>query len=168
MLGRSHGGTNEGQVLEISVNGSIRHCDAPSSSPALYVLRNDLGLTGVRVGCGEGHCGACTVLVDGRPATTCDMQVAALEGKQVTTPEGIGAEGQLHPVQVALLEHQAGQCGYCLSGILMTAVALVDREQTPSEQEVCVALDKHLCRCGSHHRILQAVLAAAGRAKLPA
>lgn len=150
--------------MEINVNGSARHCDAPASSMAVYVLRNDLGLSGVRLGCGEGHCGACTVLVDGRPATTCDMQLAALEGRQVTTPEGIGAGGQLHPVQAALLEHQAGQCGFCLSGILMTAVALVERERTPSEQEVRAALDQHLCRCGSHHRILQAVLAAVRKA----
>ena len=146
--------------MEINVNGSARHCDAPASSIAVYVLRNDLGLYGVRLGCGEGHCGACMVLVDGRPATTCDMQLSALEGKQVTTPEGIGAGGQPHPVQAALLEHQAGQCGFCLSGILMTAVALLERDRSPSEQEVRAALDKHLCRCGSHHRILQAVLAA--------
>ncbi len=149
--------------MELNVNGSARHCDAPASSMAVYVLRNDLGLTGVRLGCGEGHCGACTVLVDGRPATTCDMQLAALEGKRVTTPEGIGAGGQPHPVQLALLEHQAGQCGFCLSGILMTAVALVERDQAPSEREVRTALDQHLCRCGSHHRILQAVLAAVAK-----
>jgi nicotinate dehydrogenase subunit A len=146
--------------LEINVNGGARHCDAPAGSMAVYVLRNDLGLAGVRLGCGEGHCGACTVLVDGRPATTCDMPLAALEGRQVTTPEGVGAGGLLHPVQAALLEHQAGQCGFCLSGILMTAVALVDGERAPSEQEVRAALDRHLCRCGSQHRILQAVLAA--------
>ena len=150
--------------MDINVNGSVRRCDAPASSMAAYVLRNDLGLSGVRLGCGEGHCGACTVLVDGHPATTCDMQLSALEGKQVTTPEGIGSGGQLHPVQAALLEHQAGQCGFCLSGILMTAVALVERERTPSELEVRAALDQHLCRCGSHNRILQAVLAAIRKA----
>ena len=153
--------------MELNVNGSARHCDAPASSMAVYALRNDLGLSGVRLGCGEGHCGACTVLVDGRPATTCDLQLAALEGRQVTTPEGIGASGQLHPVQAALLEHQAGQCGFCLSGILMTAVALVDQERAPSEPEVRAALDQHLCRCGSQHRILQAVLAAVRKAHSP-
>ena len=151
--------------MEINVNGSMRHCDAPGSSMAVYVLRNDLGLSGVRLGCGEGYCGACMVLVDGCPTTTCDMQMSALEGKNVITPEGIGAGGQLHPVQQALLEHQAGQCGYCLSGILMTAVALVERDRAPSEQETRVALDQHLCRCGSHHRILQAVLAAVRNGK---
>lgn len=146
--------------MEIHVNGSLRHCDAPAGSMAVYVLRNDLGLTGVRLGCGEGHCGACTVLVDGRPTTSCDMPLWALQGKAVLTPEAVGSPEHPHGVQRALLEAQAGQCGFCLSGILMTAVALVQREVAATEQEVRIALDKHLCRCGSQHRILQAVMKA--------
>jgi nicotinate dehydrogenase subunit A len=147
-------------VVEIEVNGCTRRCEAPAHGMAVFALRNELGLAGVRLGCGEGHCGACTVLVDGQPATTCDLPVWALEGKQVRTPEGVGTPEQPHPVQAALLEAQAGQCGYCLSGILMTAVALTERERPCTEQEVRTALDKHLCRCGSQHRILQAVMQA--------
>ena len=112
------------------------------------------------MGCGEGHCGVCTVLVDGRPTTTCDLPLWALEGKTVVTPEGVGSPGHPHPVQAALLDEQAGQCGFCLSGILMTAVALVDRDRATSEQEVRAALDRHLCRCGTHHRIVKAVMKA--------
>lgn len=134
---------------------------------AVYVLRNELGLAGVRLGCGEGHCGACTVLVDGRPTTTCDTPLWALQGKQVVTPEGLGTPDRPHAVQAALLHEQAGQCGFCLSGILMTAAALVQRDRPVTEQEVRAALDKHLCRCGSQHRILQAVMKAV-RAAHPA
>lgn len=150
--------------MEIHVNGSLRRCDAPAGSMAVYVLRNDLGLAGVRLGCGEGHCGACTVLVDGRPTTSCDTPLWALQGKAVLTPEAVGSPEQPHGVQAALLEAQAGQCGFCLSGILMTAVALVQREAAATEQEVRSALDKHLCRCGSQRRILQAVMKAIDRA----
>lgn len=138
----------------------MRSCDAPATSMAIYVLRNDLGLLGVRLGCGEGHCGACTVLVDGVPTTTCDLPMASLQGRTVRTPEGVGSRERPHAVQAAFLREQAGQCGYCLSGILMTAVALVEREQAPSEPEVRQALDRHLCRCGTHHRIIKAVMSA--------
>lgn len=127
---------------------------------AVYALRNDLGLAGVRMGCGEGHCGACTVLVDGRPTTTCDLALGALEGCAVRTPEGVGSPEHPHPVQTAFLQEQAGQCGFCLSGIMMTAVALVEREQPPAEPEVRAALDRHLCRCGTQHRIIKAVMKA--------
>ncbi len=127
---------------------------------AVFVLRNDLGLAGVRLGCGEGHCGACTVLVDGVPTTTCDLPLRALEGCTVRTPEGVGSHERPHPVQTALLQAQAGQCGFCLSGILMTAVALVERQEAPSEPEVRAALDRHLCRCGTQHRIIKAVMKA--------
>jgi nicotinate dehydrogenase subunit A len=144
--------------LQIQINGSLRSCDAPDSTKALFVLRNDLGLLGVKMGCTEGHCGSCTVLVDGVPTTTCDLPLWALHGKSVLTPEGVGAPGHLHPVQQALLDAQPGQCGYCLSGIMMTAVALTARTPAPSEHEVRGALDKHLCRCGSHPRIVKAVM----------
>lgn len=146
--------------MEITINGVVRRCDAPAKGMAIYALRNDLGLTGVRQGCGEGHCGACTVLIDGRPTTTCDLPLEALQGRAVRTPEGVGSRKQPHPVQAAFLQEQAGQCGFCLSGIMMTAVALVEREQAPTESEVRSALDRHLCRCGTHHRIVKAVMRA--------
>ena len=149
---------HERRVLEINVNGDIYFCDAAASSRAIYALRNDLGLTGIRAGCGEGHCGACTVLVDGVPTTTCDLPLWALEGKMVVTPEGVGTLEAPHPVQAAFLQEQAGQCGFCLSGILMTAVALVEKSPAPTEQQVRTALDRHLCRCGSHNRIVNAVM----------
>lgn len=146
--------------MEVTINGVVRSCDAPANSMAVYVLRNDLGLAGVRLGCGEGHCGACTVLVDGRPTTTCDLPLGALQGRTVRTPEGVGSRQQPHAVQTAFLQEQAGQCGFCLSGIMMTAVALVEREQAPAEPEVRAALDRHLCRCGTQHRIIKAVMRA--------
>lgn len=146
--------------MEITINGVVRNSDAPANSVAVYVLRNDLGLAGVRLGCGEGHCGSCTVLVDGLPTTTCDLSLGALEGRAVRTPEGLGSREHPHPVQVALLQEQAGQCGFCLSGIMMTAVALVERKEAPAEPEVRAALDRHLCRCGTHHRIIKAVMKA--------
>lgn len=146
--------------MNLNINGVSRVCDAPATSKAVFVLRNDLGLSGVKLGCGEGHCGACMVLVDGVPATTCDMQLWALEGKAVRTLEGLGTPEAPHPVQAAFLQEQAAQCGFCLSGILMTATALVERDTAPSEQEVRAALDRHLCRCGSHHRIVKAVMRA--------
>lgn len=152
--------SDEGHWVETSINGTLRSCNAPGGSMAVYVLRNDLGLAGVRLGCGEGHCGACMVLLDGQPTTTCDLPFQALEGRQVRTPEGLGTPEQPHVVQAALRDAQAGQCGYCLSGILMTAVALVERDDPASEHEVRAALDRHLCRCGSQHRIVQAVMQA--------
>jgi nicotinate dehydrogenase subunit A len=112
------------------------------------------------MGCGEGHCGACTVLVDGVPTTSCDLPFGALEGKHVTTPEGVGTPQHPHPVQAAICAEQPGQCGFCLSGILMRSVALVDRGQHVTESDVRAALDKHLCRCGSQPRIIKAVMAA--------
>lgn len=144
--------------MEIKVNGSVRHCAAPLGSMAVHVLRNDLGLAGVRLGCGEGHCGACMVLVDGHPTTSCNLPLSALQGREVRSAEGLGTGASPHPVQAALLRVQAGQCGYCLSGIMATAVALAERAQDCTEQEVRQALDRHLCRCGSQHRILKAVM----------
>ncbi len=146
--------------MEITINGVVRRCNPIANSMALYALRNDLGLAGVRQGCGEGHCGACTVLVDGRPTTTCDLPIEALQGHVVRTPEGVGTHEQPHAVQTAFLQEQAGQCGFCLSGILMTAVSLVERPQAPAEPEVRAALDRHLCRCGTQHRIIKAVMRA--------
>jgi nicotinate dehydrogenase subunit A len=144
--------------VEVEINGSMRHFEAPENSKAIFILRNEPGLLGVKMGCGEGQCGACVVLVDGVPTTTCDLPVWALKDKVVTTVEGIGFLESPHPVQTAFLEEQAGQCGYCLSGILMTAVALYERDPSPTEIEVRAALDMHLCRCGTHSRIVNAVM----------
>jgi nicotinate dehydrogenase subunit A len=119
------------------------------------VLRNDLGLPGTRFGCGSGQCGACFVLVDGRAMASCDLPISFVAGKKITTIEGLGGE---HPVQKALERHQAAQCGYCMSGIVMSAVALLSEVKSPSEDQVKQALDKNLCRCGSHNRVVKAIL----------
>jgi nicotinate dehydrogenase subunit A len=147
--------------MNLTVNGSVRSVDAKPDTALLYVLRNDLGLVGSRFGCGSGQCGACFVLVDGRPMASCDMPVSFAEGKQITTVEGLGANGELHPVQRALIAEQAAQCAYCMSGIAVAAAALLATTPKPSEQQVRQALDKHLCRCGSHNRVIRAVMKAA-------
>ena len=147
--------------MNLTVNGSVRSVDAKADTPLLYVLRNDLGLVGSRFGCGSGQCGACFVLVDGRAMASCDMPVSFAEGKHITTIEGLGRDGDLHPVQKALVAEQAAQCGYCMSGIAVSAAALLSNNPSPSESEVRAALDKHLCRCGSHNRVVKAVMKAA-------
>ena len=139
----------------VEVNGRQHTVAAAAETPLLYVLRNELGLVGTRFGCGSGQCGACFVLVDGRAMASCDMPVSFAAGKKITTIEGLGAE---HPVQKKLIEHQAAQCGYCMSGIVMCAVSLLARNAQPSEAEVRAALDKNLCRCGSHNRVVRAIL----------
>jgi nicotinate dehydrogenase subunit A len=139
-----------------------------SDTPLLYFLRYDLGLKGTRFGCGTGHCGACTVLVDGRAQRSCELPVWSVEGKSITTIEGLGTPDRLHPLQQAVIEFQAGQCGYCLPGIIMTAAELIDKDAQPSRQKIVAALEKNLCRCGAHARIVKAIEAAwkkvAGRA----
>ena len=147
--------------MNLTVNGAVRSVDAQPDTPLLYVLRNELGLVGSRFGCGSGQCGACFVLVDGRPMASCDMPVSFAEGKKIITIEGLGSNGELHPVQRALIAEQAAQCGYCMSGIAVAAAALLERNKKPSEKEVREALDKHLCRCGSHNRVVRAVMRAA-------
>jgi nicotinate dehydrogenase subunit A len=139
----------------VDVNGMERTVEAAPETPLLYVLRNDLGLPGTRFGCGSGQCGACFVLVDGRAMASCDLPISFVAGKKITTIEGLGGE---HPVQKALERHQAAQCGYCMSGIVMSAVALLSEVKSPSEQQVKQALDKNLCRCGSHNRVVKAIL----------
>jgi len=139
----------------VEVNGVKRNVDAAPDTPLLYVLRNDLGLAGARFGCGNGQCGACMVLVDGRAMASCDLPVSFVAEKRVTTIEGLGEN---HPVQKALERHQAAQCGYCMSGIVMNAVALLSQEKSPTEAQVRQALDRNLCRCGSHNRVVRAIL----------
>ena len=146
----------------LDVNNQRREFAGKPDTPLLYVLRNDLGLVGSRFGCGGGQCGACFVLLDGRPMASCDMPVSFAQGKKVTTVEGLG-NGALHRVQQALIDEQAAQCGYCMSGITVAAAALLEKNAAPSESEVRQALDKHLCRCGSHNRVVRAVMKAAAR-----
>jgi nicotinate dehydrogenase subunit A len=147
--------------MKLSVNGREVEVSAQPDTPLLYALRNELGLAGSRFGCGSGQCGACFVLVDGRPMASCDLPVSFCSGKSITTIEGLGRDGELHRVQKALIAEQAAQCGYCMSGIAVAAVALLARNPSPSEAEVREALDKNLCRCGSHNRVVKAVMRAA-------
>jgi nicotinate dehydrogenase subunit A len=148
-------------MLELQVNGVRQTIKAHRDTPLLYVLRNDLGLVGSRFGCGSGQCGACFVLVDGRAIASCDLPIWSVEGKRITTVEGLGENGELHPVQKALIAEQAAQCGYCMSGIAVAAAALLSVNKRPSEKQVREALDKNLCRCGSHNRVVKAVMRAA-------
>lgn len=147
--------------MEVEVNGVRRTVDAAPETPLLYVLRNHLGLSGTRFGCGTGQCGACVVSVDGRPMASCDLPLSFVVDKRITTVEGLGGGNELHEVQKALIEHQAAQCGYCMSGIAVAAVALLEKNPSPSEEEVRQALDKHLCRCGAHNRVVKAILSVA-------
>jgi len=150
--------------VELTVNGRpVSVVVAHDEVPLLDVLRNDLRLTGTRFGCGLEQCGCCIVLIDGKPEKSCARPIATVAGREVTTIEGLGTPEAPHPLQQAFLDEQAGQCGYCLSGILLTAKALLDRISSPSRAEIARALDDNLCRCGAHNRILRAVANAAAR-----
>ena len=143
------------------LNGAAVEAALPGDVALLHVLRGPLELSGTRFGCGDEQCGACMVLVDDKPAYACTLPLSAVEGRRVTTVEGIGSAEKPHPVQAALIAEQAGQCGFCLSGIIVSAVALLAANPAPDEDAVKRALDPHLCRCGSHNRIVRAVLSAA-------
>jgi nicotinate dehydrogenase subunit A len=146
----------------LSVNGQQRVVDSwDPGQPLLYVLRNALELTGTKFGCGLGQCGSCTVLVDGTPTRSCRLTIAQAAGKIIITLEGLGTPERPHPVQAAFIAEQAGQCAYCSSGIVMTAVGLLARTPHPTEEQVKTALAGNLCRCGSHDRVVRAVLRAA-------
>jgi nicotinate dehydrogenase subunit A len=151
-------------VTVLRINGTEHEVDCDPDTPLLYVLRNDLGMLGAKFGCGLGLCGACNVLVDGRPVHSCDTPVWSVAGKEVTTVEGLGADGRPHPLQDAFVEQQALQCGYCTAGMIVTGAALLEREPDVDEAGVRRALDGNLCRCGAHNRIVRAVLAARDRA----
>jgi nicotinate dehydrogenase subunit A len=153
-------------VTELEVNGKRHRVSAAPDTPLLYVLRNDLGLVGSRFGCGTGQCGACFVIVDGKALPSCDTPLWSVQDKRITTVEGLGKEGALHPVQEALIAEQAGQCGYCISGIAVSAAAFLSQNADPSEEEVRQALDRNLCRCGVHNRVVRAVLRAAKEMRL--
>ena len=159
-------------ILQLTVNGTRHSVSSEPDTPLLDVLRHDLGLAGPRFGCGIGLCGACFVLIDGQARSSCDLPAGAAEGTDVTTVEGLAMKGageagggELHAVQQAVIDEQAAQCGYCTAGMIMSGVALLGRNPAPTEQEVRTALDGNLCRCGTHQRIVRAVLrAAAGTA----
>ncbi|AWN49021.1 hypothetical protein DK419_23875 [Methylobacterium terrae] len=145
----------------LAVNGRSVTVEAAPGTRLLYVLRNDLGLNGPKYGCGLGQCGSCTVLVDGRALRSCAIPLRAAVGRRITTLEGLGQGGRLHPVQEAFVAENAAQCGYCLNGMIMTAVALLAANPAPSEAEIRAGLQGNLCRCGTHIEILRAVRAAA-------
>ena len=142
--------------MKLSVNDGIFDVTANPDTPLLYVLRNDLGLVGSRFGCGGGQCGACYVLVDGKPMASCDLPVWSVENKKIVTVEGL--DGRM---QRALVAEQAAQCGYCISGIAISASSLISQNKNPTETEIREALEKHLCRCGSHGRVIRAIQRAA-------
>lgn len=145
-------------VMKLRVNGEDVNVSCTPDTPLLYAIRNDLGLVGSRYGCGAGYCGACTVLVDGEPTASCDVPVEAVVDQDIVTIEGLSAGGAMHPVQKKFLELQAAQCGYCITGIIVTAVALIDSMGQPTRAQVDEALEANLCRCGAHTRIVDAIL----------
>ena len=149
------------EQTSLTVNDHPVTITADGDTPLLDILRNHLGLVGTKFGCGQEQCGCCMVLVDGRPEKSCGKALSTVAGKTITTIEGLGSHDRPHPLQQAFLDEQAGQCGYCLSGILISAKALLDRNLTPSRAEIAAALDDNICRCGSHVRILRAVERAA-------
>lgn len=151
--------------LELTINGEARRLVVDDTATLLDVLRNHLDLKAARYGCGAGQCGTCSVIVDGEDVASCQLEVGNLEGKRITTLEGIGSADRPHPLQTAFLELNAGQCGYCLSGILVAAKALLDRNPDPTRAEIAEGLSWHLCRCAVHNRIMAAVALAARRVR---
>jgi len=148
-------------TVRLIVNGRPVSIEADPKSPLLTILRNDLGLVGARFGCGEGLCGACTVLMDGVPVNACDTPLWATEGRRITTVEGLGTREHPHPVQLAFIEEQAAQCGYCITGMVVAAAALLEVDPSPDHAAIDAALERHLCRCGTHGRIRRAIHRAA-------
>lgn len=147
--------------LSLTVNGTPRSADpVDGDMPLIHWLRDELGLTGTHLGCGKGECGACTILIDAEPARACQTTVAMAAGRAVTTIEGLGTPEAPHPVQAAFIAEQAAQCGWCTAGLVVESAALLARNPRPGVGEAKAALDGHLCRCGSHHRVLRAVLRA--------
>jgi nicotinate dehydrogenase subunit A len=147
-------------TISLKVNGTMRTVPAEPDTPLLYVLRNDLALNGAKFGCGLSQCGACTVLIDGQPVRSCVTEVASVARSEITTIEGLGSAQKPHALQQAFIDEQAAQCGYCINGMVMTAKALLDRVPHPTEAQVREGLALNLCRCGTHNRIIRAVLRA--------
>ena len=153
-------------TIRLSVNGTVRSVDTEPERPLLEVLREDLGLTGTKYGCGEGQCGSCTVLLDGKPTVACVTPVRAAEGRKIVTIEGLAARGTLHPVQQAFLDEGAVQCGYCTPGMVLQTVALLENHPKPTDAQIIDGLNGNLCRCSDYQRIMAAVRrAAAGAGK---
>jgi len=147
--------------ISLTVNGKTRAIDADLNTPLLYVLRNDFRLNGPKFGCGLSQCGACTVLSEGRTIRSCSVPVSAMQNRSITTLEGLGSSAHPNAVQKAFVDEQAAQCGYCINGMIMTAQALLDKNENPSDKEIKDALNGVLCRCGTHLRIVRAVKRAA-------
>jgi aerobic-type carbon monoxide dehydrogenase small subunit (CoxS/CutS family) len=143
--------------VTLSINGAEHPIDVSPDTKLLYVLRENLGLTGTKYGCGEGMCGACTVLLDGKPARSCQAPLSVVVGKKITTIEGLEKDGQLHPVQEAFLQAEAFQCAYCTSGMIMAAVGLLVKNPKPTDEQIISGMDGNVCRCGTHPRIIEAV-----------
>ena len=153
--------------LTLRINGRTQKIDAEPGDSLLFVLRDDLQLTGTKYGCGEGECGACTVLVDGQVRRSCVTTIEQVAGHEVTTIEGLAENGRLHPVQEAFLEAEAFQCGYCTAGMVMATVGLLRAMPKISDEEIARQLDRNICRCGTYHRIVRAVRLAASRMATP-
>jgi nicotinate dehydrogenase subunit A len=153
------------RVNTLNVNGKKMTVDVDSAVSLLGVLRNDLGLTGSKYGCGEGQCGACTVLLDGQPARSCITQVGRAAGKQITTIEGLEKDGKLHPLQEAFIKADAMQCAYCTSGMIMSASALLTKTPRPNRDEIIAGMNGNICRCGTYQRIVNAIEIASGTTK---
>ena len=151
-------------MTTINVNGQTHDVDADPATPLLYVLRNDLALNGAKFGCGLGQCGACTVIVDGKAVLSCVTPLVLLEGKQVTTLEGLGTVSEPAPIQRAFMEEQAAQCGYCINGMIMESAAFLSTNKKPTDAQILQALANNLCRCGTHDRIVKAVKRASSMA----
>jgi aerobic-type carbon monoxide dehydrogenase small subunit (CoxS/CutS family) len=147
--------------IELTVNGKKYSIEADPKASLLFTLRDELGLTGSKYGCGEGQCGACTVLLDGSPRRSCQLNVAAAQGKHILTIEGLEQDGRLHPVQQAFLDAEAFQCAYCTPGMIMSSVSLLQQKPSPTESEIAQSLQGNICRCGTYPRIVAAVQGAA-------
>jgi len=152
-------------MTTLTVNGESRSIEASPDTPLLYVLRDELGLNAAKYGCGLGQCGACTVIVDGKAIFSCITPVMVLEGRSVTTLEGLGSQAEPGPLQQAFIAEQAAQCGYCIPGMMMRAQALLNRDPNATDESIRAELQPHLCRCGTHMRILRAVRRAADELK---
>lgn len=150
------------QKISFNLNGKAISLETEPDRPLLWVLRNDLKLTGAKFGCGQGYCGACTVLVDDEPVRSCQFEVGRVNNCKVLTIEGLARGEKLHPLQEAFLKHEAFQCGFCTSGMILEALALLQKNPRPDRGQILRALEDHLCRCGAHQRVVQAVETAAG------
>jgi len=149
------------EKLSFTLNGKKTEVLIDTSQTLLWVLRNHFGLTGTKYGCGNGFCGACTVLIDNEPVRSCQVPVSDVAGKNVITIEGLEKKGKLHPVQKAFIEHEALQCGFCTPGMILTAVGLLMKNPSPTKQQIVEGMENNLCRCGAHNRILDAIETAA-------